>query len=84
MKYKNDEDRWEFAEKLLKDKHLGTLMELEYIGTKVQNGIEIDLYKNQLNKRYINIDSLGNCYKYNGLKGEYSMISQEEAIEYVK
>lgn len=53
-----------------------------FIGTFVAPDMRIELYKHGLSRRYLNVDSAGNCYAYTGAKDgdEYTVISRAAAL----
>lgn len=57
-----------------------------FVAAENEGAARIELYKNQSNRRYLNVDSEGNCYVYDGAKaarGEnpYQRISRQDALD---
>ena len=81
------EPNWQPLRLLLPDENLRS--KFMFMGTFVtaenEGGARIELYKHRSNRRYLNLDSEGNCYVYDGAKaarGEnpYQKISRQEAL----
>lgn len=56
-----------------------------FVAAEDEGAARIELYKHQLNRCYLNVDSEGNCYVYDGAsaaRGEnpYQKISSREAL----
>ncbi len=64
------------------DENVDIIKNFMYMGTvRLYNGHFVYLYKNELNKKYINIDKNGNTFAYDG--NNYKKISQDIAKKYV-
>ena len=81
------EPNWQPLRLLLPDENLRS--EFMFMGTYLaaedEGAARIELYKHQSSRRYLNADSEGNCYVYDGAKasrGEnpYQKISRREAL----
>lgn len=71
---------WKPLEHIFQDKDV--LDNFMFMGSiRLHTGTAINLYKNSLTKRYINIDNSGNTYSYTG--NDYTQIPLEIAKEYV-
>lgn len=53
-----------------------------FIGTFVAFDVRIELYKHRLSRRYLNVDSAGDCYSYScsANNNPYTIISREDAL----
>jgi hypothetical protein len=80
------EPNWQPLRKILVDEQ--SRSEFMFMGTFVAaevNAPKIELYKHKSNRRYLNIDSDGNCYFYDGgraARGDnpYQKIAVREAL----
>lgn len=74
------EPNWEPLEHLFPDKE--TLSNFMFMGSiRLHTGTAVNLYKNSVTRRYINIDNSGNTYSYTG--NDYTQIPLEIAKDYV-
>ncbi len=81
------EPNWQPLRLFLTDENLRS--EFMFMGTYLaaenEGAARIELYKHQSNRRYLNVDSEGNCYIYDGAKAArdenpYQKISRHEAL----
>lgn len=79
------EPNWQPLRLIIEDDN--TLREFMFMGTFVaKDGMpKIELYKHESSRRYLNVDSAGNCYFYDGAaagasESPYRKISSQDAL----